>query len=90
LENPQQDELEKKEITKTFPLETLDQVIRRCVHGQEVIDILAACHNGPTEGHHGANFTAKKIAPDLEASRARGFVHRSLELQSLAYGNPIS
>nr|GEX79762.1 reverse transcriptase domain-containing protein [Tanacetum cinerariifolium] len=30
------------------------------------------------------------IAPDLEASRARGFAHRSLELQSLAYGNRIS
>nr|GEV06423.1 hypothetical protein [Tanacetum cinerariifolium] len=26
----------------------------------------------------------------LEASRARGFVHRPLEFQSLAYGNPIS
>nr|GEY13047.1 hypothetical protein [Tanacetum cinerariifolium] len=25
-----------------------DQVIRRCVHGQEAIDILKACHNGPT------------------------------------------
>nr|GEY39865.1 hypothetical protein [Tanacetum cinerariifolium] len=31
-----------------------------------------------------------QIAPDLEASRARGFVHRPLELQSLAYGSPIS
>nr|GEW20105.1 hypothetical protein [Tanacetum cinerariifolium] len=31
-----------------------------------------------------------EIAPDLEASRARGLVHRPLELQSLAYGNPIS
>nr|GEW02845.1 hypothetical protein [Tanacetum cinerariifolium] len=30
------------------------------------------------------------IAPDLEASRARGFVYRLLELQYLAYGNPIS
>nr|GEZ42651.1 hypothetical protein [Tanacetum cinerariifolium] len=30
------------------------------------------------------------IAPDLEVSRARGFVHRPLKLQSLAYGNPIS
>nr|GEW32463.1 hypothetical protein [Tanacetum cinerariifolium] len=30
------------------------------------------------------------IAPDLEASRARGFVHRLLKFQSLAYGNPIS
>nr|GEW73744.1 reverse transcriptase domain-containing protein [Tanacetum cinerariifolium] len=31
-----------------------------------------------------------KIFPDLEASRARGFVLHSLKLQSLAYGNPIS
>nr|GEX25753.1 reverse transcriptase domain-containing protein [Tanacetum cinerariifolium] len=38
-----------------------DQVIRRCVHGQEVVDILMACHNGPTRRHHGANYTAKKI-----------------------------
>nr|GEV55904.1 reverse transcriptase domain-containing protein [Tanacetum cinerariifolium] len=147
LENSHQDELEKKEITETFPLETLsmivfrgdsstpwftyianyhagnfivkgmsfqqkkkffkdvkhyfwddpylfricvDQVIRRCVHSQEAVDILTACHNGPTGGHYGANYIAKKIAPDLEASRARGFVHRSLELLSLAYGNPIS
>nr|GEV15988.1 reverse transcriptase domain-containing protein [Tanacetum cinerariifolium] len=248
LENTHQDELEKKEIIETFPLETLgmiafcgdsstprfadianyhagnfivkgmlsqqkkkffkdvkhyfwddpylfkiyaDQVIRGCVHGQEAVDILTACHNGPTKGHHGANFTAKKvfdsgfywptiyrdahdlvtctnfcndqfakvmlkygvthrlsttyhpqthsqvevskrglkrilertirenhaswsdklddalwafrtafktpigcthykIAPDLEASRAHGFVNRSLKLQSLAYGNPIS
>ncbi|GKF22945.1 hypothetical protein Tco_0075267 [Tanacetum coccineum] len=33
-----------------------DQVIRRCVHGQEAVDILTACHNGPTGGHHGANY----------------------------------
>nr|GEY51631.1 reverse transcriptase domain-containing protein [Tanacetum cinerariifolium] len=38
-----------------------DQVIRRCVHGKESLDILIACHNGPTGGHHGANLTAKKI-----------------------------
>nr|GFC60228.1 reverse transcriptase domain-containing protein [Tanacetum cinerariifolium] len=118
LKNPHQDELEKKEITETFPLETLgmiafrgysstswfanianyhagnfivkwmssqqkkkffkdvknyfwddpylfkiyaDQVIRRCVHGQEAVDILTDCHNGPTGGHNGANFTAKKV-----------------------------
>nr|GEU37399.1 hypothetical protein [Tanacetum cinerariifolium] len=118
LENPHQDELEKKEITETFPLETLgmiafhgdsntpwffdianyhaenfivkgmpsqqkkkffkdvkhhfwdgpylfkicvDQVIRRCVHGQEAVDILMACHNGPIGGHYGANYTAKKV-----------------------------
>ncbi|GJZ60154.1 reverse transcriptase domain-containing protein, partial [Tanacetum coccineum] len=117
LENPHQDKLENKEITKTFPLDTLgsvalrddstpwfvdfvnyhaenfvikgmssqrknkffkdvkhyfwddpflfkicaDQVIRRCVHGKEALDILEACHNGPTGGHHGANLTAKKV-----------------------------
>ncbi|GKB90821.1 reverse transcriptase domain-containing protein [Tanacetum coccineum] len=117
LENPHQSELEKKEITETFPLETLgmvtfrgdastpwfsdfanyhagdfvvkgmssqqkkkffkdvkhyfwddpylfkvcaDQVIRRCVFGQEAHDILMACHDGPIGGHHGANYTAKK------------------------------
>ncbi|GJY70269.1 reverse transcriptase domain-containing protein [Tanacetum coccineum] len=118
LENLHQGDFEKKEITETFPLETLgmisfhgdsntpwfadianyhagnfvvkgmssqqkkkffkdvkhyfcddpylfkicaDQVIRRCVHGQEAVDILTACHNGPTEGHHGANYTSKKF-----------------------------
>ncbi|GJX30284.1 reverse transcriptase domain-containing protein [Tanacetum coccineum] len=76
LENPQSDPV-KKEITKTFPFETLgmvtfhgdsntawisaDQVIRRCVYGQEAIDILTAFYNGPTGGHHGANYTAKKV-----------------------------
>ncbi|GJZ67253.1 reverse transcriptase domain-containing protein [Tanacetum coccineum] len=142
LENPHQSELEKKEITETFLLETLgmssqqknkffkdvkhyfwddpylfkicaDQVIPRCVFGQEAHDILMACHNRPTGGHHGANYTAKKvfdagffwptiyrdahdlvtwIAPDYEASRAHGFVLRSLELQHSQphYGNPIS
>ncbi|GJR27066.1 reverse transcriptase domain-containing protein [Tanacetum coccineum] len=36
-------------------------MIRRCVHGQEAVDILTACHNGPTGRHHGANYTAKKV-----------------------------
>nr|GEX55793.1 reverse transcriptase domain-containing protein [Tanacetum cinerariifolium] len=38
-----------------------DQIIRRCVHGQEAYDILKACNEGPTGGHHGANLTAKKV-----------------------------
>nr|GEU82685.1 reverse transcriptase domain-containing protein [Tanacetum cinerariifolium] len=38
-----------------------DQVIWRCVHGQEAIYILKACHNGPTGGHHGLNYIAKKV-----------------------------
>ncbi|GKE86723.1 reverse transcriptase domain-containing protein, partial [Tanacetum coccineum] len=81
LENPHQSDPETKEITKTFPLETLGMVtfrgdlntswftdianyhavIRRYVYGQEAVDILTACHNGPTGGHHGANYTAKKV-----------------------------
>nr|GEU34122.1 reverse transcriptase domain-containing protein [Tanacetum cinerariifolium] len=38
-----------------------DQVIKMCVHGQEAIDILKACHYGPTGGHCGPNYTAKKV-----------------------------
>ncbi|GJY09322.1 hypothetical protein Tco_0377507 [Tanacetum coccineum] len=62
-----------------------DQVIRRCVHGQESIDILKACHNRPTGGHHGPNYIVKKDFLDLEASRACGFVLRSLELHILIF-----
>nr|GEX29615.1 putative reverse transcriptase domain-containing protein [Tanacetum cinerariifolium] len=91
LENPHEGDLEKKEITKTFTLETLGMI---SFHGDtrilwfadianyhagnfvvkgmssqqknkffkdEVVDILTACHNGPTEGHHGVNYTAKKV-----------------------------
>ncbi|GKA28981.1 reverse transcriptase domain-containing protein [Tanacetum coccineum] len=38
-----------------------DQVIRRCVFGKEAHEILMACHNGPTGGHHSANYTARKV-----------------------------
>ncbi|GJX97189.1 reverse transcriptase domain-containing protein [Tanacetum coccineum] len=38
-----------------------DQMIWRCVAGQEAVDILTACHSGPTGGHYGANYTAKKV-----------------------------
>nr|GFA80586.1 reverse transcriptase domain-containing protein [Tanacetum cinerariifolium] len=129
LENPHQDELEKKEIIEKFSLKNLgmiafrgnsstlwfadianyhagnfimkgmssqqkkkffkdvkhyfwddhylfkicaNQVIRRCVHGQKAVDILTACHNGPTEGHHGANFTAKKIFSEKLKTRWTG------------------
>ncbi|GJT15892.1 reverse transcriptase domain-containing protein [Tanacetum coccineum] len=117
LENPYENIFDPKEITETFPLETLsvltskdqstpwfadfanyhagkfikkgmstqeknkffkdvkhyfwddpflfktcaDQIIRRCVDGKEALEILEACHSGPTGGHYGANFTAKKI-----------------------------
>nr|GFA21383.1 reverse transcriptase domain-containing protein [Tanacetum cinerariifolium] len=38
-----------------------DQIIRRCVSGQEAVDILKACHSEPTGGHHGPNYTARKV-----------------------------
>nr|GEZ80343.1 reverse transcriptase domain-containing protein [Tanacetum cinerariifolium] len=38
-----------------------DQIIRRCVAGKEAIDILNACHSGPTGGHYGASYTTKKV-----------------------------
>ncbi|GJU02429.1 reverse transcriptase domain-containing protein [Tanacetum coccineum] len=117
LENPYENIFDPKEITETFPLETLsvltskdqstpwfadfanyhagkfikkgmstqeknkffkdvkhyfwddpflfktcaDQIIQRCVDGKEALKILEACHSGPTGGHYGANFTAKKV-----------------------------
>nr|GEV62654.1 reverse transcriptase domain-containing protein [Tanacetum cinerariifolium] len=46
----------------TFLFKTCaDQVIRRCVVGQEAVDILTACHSGPTGGHYDANYNAKKV-----------------------------
>nr|GFB75269.1 reverse transcriptase domain-containing protein [Tanacetum cinerariifolium] len=76
LENPYENIFDPKEINETFPLESLnkvahkdpstpwtcaDQIIRRCVAGKEAIVILNACHSGPTGGHYGANYTAKKV-----------------------------
>nr|GEU55514.1 reverse transcriptase domain-containing protein [Tanacetum cinerariifolium] len=52
LENPHQNVLDPKEINESFPLETLNL---------EANDILKACHYGPTGGHHGPNYTAKKV-----------------------------
>nr|GFB59329.1 DNA-directed DNA polymerase [Tanacetum cinerariifolium] len=44
-------------LFRTYP----DQIIRHCVAGKEAIDILNACHSGPTGGHYRANYTAKKV-----------------------------
>nr|GEY88465.1 reverse transcriptase domain-containing protein [Tanacetum cinerariifolium] len=38
-----------------------DQVIWRCVHSQEAIDILKVYYNGPIGGHHGPTYTVKKV-----------------------------
>nr|GFA52174.1 reverse transcriptase domain-containing protein [Tanacetum cinerariifolium] len=39
----------------------MDHSALKCVAGQEAIDILKACYSGPTGGHYGANYTAKKV-----------------------------
>ncbi|GJR77377.1 reverse transcriptase domain-containing protein [Tanacetum coccineum] len=38
-----------------------DQIIRRCVHGQEAFEILKPYHEGPTGGHYSVNLTARKV-----------------------------
>ncbi|GJZ77249.1 reverse transcriptase domain-containing protein [Tanacetum coccineum] len=50
-----------------------DQVIRRCVSGQEALDILKACHSGPTGGHYGANYTATHPPPPPPARKGLRF-----------------
>nr|GEY46031.1 reverse transcriptase domain-containing protein [Tanacetum cinerariifolium] len=45
-----------------------DQIICRCVAGQEAFDILKACHSRPTGGHYGANYTAKKTSGQVEVT----------------------
>nr|GFA45348.1 hypothetical protein [Tanacetum cinerariifolium] len=73
LENPHQDGLTSQQKKKFFKdvkhyfwddpylfLIYADQIIRRCVHRQDAFEILKACHEGPSGGHHGANLTAKK------------------------------
>nr|GEV23099.1 reverse transcriptase domain-containing protein [Tanacetum cinerariifolium] len=44
-----------------------DPLTWKFVHGKEALDILEACHNGPTGGHDGANLTAKKFFKSLFA-----------------------
>nr|GEX15390.1 reverse transcriptase domain-containing protein [Tanacetum cinerariifolium] len=77
LKNPYENTFDPKEINETFPLESLNKVAHKDsstpwfadlanYHAgnfiiKEAIDILNACHSGPTGGHHGANYTAKKV-----------------------------
>ncbi|GJT42594.1 reverse transcriptase domain-containing protein [Tanacetum coccineum] len=35
--------------------------MRICVAGSEILEILAHCHSGPTEGHHSASVTGRKV-----------------------------
>ncbi|GJR05637.1 reverse transcriptase domain-containing protein [Tanacetum coccineum] len=77
LENPNKGLLTKKEIGDEFPNEHLmvlkttpndDEpwlcpynIIRRCVAGNEIHEILAHCHSRPTRGHHSALITGRKV-----------------------------
>ncbi|GJR25348.1 reverse transcriptase domain-containing protein [Tanacetum coccineum] len=38
-----------------------DNMIRRCVAGNEILRILVHCHSGPTGGHHSASITRRKV-----------------------------
>nr|GFB11097.1 reverse transcriptase domain-containing protein [Tanacetum cinerariifolium] len=58
LENPYENTFDPKEINETFPFESLNKVAYK---DSKAIDILNACHSGPTRGHYGANYTAKKV-----------------------------
>nr|GFB02272.1 reverse transcriptase domain-containing protein [Tanacetum cinerariifolium] len=61
LENPYENIFDPKEINETFPLESLNKVAHNDPTDKEVIDILNACHSGPTGGHYGASYTTKKV-----------------------------
>ncbi|XP_048229302.1 uncharacterized protein LOC125369928 [Ricinus communis] len=53
-----------------------DQIIRRCVYGEEIIQILKHCHEGPVGGHQAANHTARKV---MDAGRQRQWQINELE-----------
>ncbi|GKB71404.1 reverse transcriptase domain-containing protein [Tanacetum coccineum] len=150
LENPYENVFDPKEITETFPLETLnavnsyqstpwftdfanyhagnflvkgmtsqqkkkffkdvkhyfwddpylfrtcaDKIIRRCVFGQEALEILKACHEGPTGGHHSANITAQKTRKISQRMRfhkmpgTRGSDLYAIALQESSSPTPI-
>ncbi|GJU54407.1 reverse transcriptase domain-containing protein [Tanacetum coccineum] len=61
LKNPHKDVLENKDIDEHFPLETLGVISSENTPWQEALEILKACHEGPTGGHHSANLTARKV-----------------------------
>ncbi|GJY41656.1 reverse transcriptase domain-containing protein [Tanacetum coccineum] len=38
-----------------------DNIMRRCVTGNKILEILAHCHSGPTGRHHSASITERKV-----------------------------
>nr|GEU51831.1 DNA-directed DNA polymerase [Tanacetum cinerariifolium] len=66
----------------------MDQVIQRCVHSQEAIDILKACHNRPIGGDHDPNYTAKRFGTPcaIISDHDTHFCNDRLEKVMLKYG----
>ncbi|GJW96406.1 DNA-directed DNA polymerase [Tanacetum coccineum] len=42
-----------------------DYVMRRCVAGDKILEILAHCHSGLTGGHHSALVTGRKVSGEV-------------------------
>ncbi|GJW19073.1 reverse transcriptase domain-containing protein [Tanacetum coccineum] len=75
LENPNMETLNEDTIQDSFPDEHLmavqddpylfkscpGRIIRRCVFGKELQEILEHCHTEPIGGHYGADITARKV-----------------------------
>nr|GFB50528.1 hypothetical protein [Tanacetum cinerariifolium] len=66
----------------------VDQVIRRCVAGREAVGILTACHSGPTGGHYGANYTAKKVFDSALPTNDARVVVKFLKSLFSRFGTP--
>nr|GEV76270.1 reverse transcriptase domain-containing protein [Tanacetum cinerariifolium] len=60
-----------------------DQIIHRCVHGQEAFEILKSCHKGPSGGHHGANLTSQKA---IISDRGTHFCNDQFTRVMIKYG----
>nr|GEW85059.1 reverse transcriptase domain-containing protein [Tanacetum cinerariifolium] len=67
-----------------------DQIIRRCVSGQEAIDILKACHSGPT-GEHKSYWALKHANFDLKTAgdHRKIQINELNELRDQAYENSL-
>ncbi|GJW96534.1 reverse transcriptase domain-containing protein [Tanacetum coccineum] len=68
-----------------------DNVMRRCVARNEILEILAHCHSGPTGGHHSASITQKHIIKERDASEqysvAVDYISKWVEAQALPTNN---
>nr|GEY30800.1 reverse transcriptase domain-containing protein [Tanacetum cinerariifolium] len=71
LENPHKDVFENKDINENFPLETLDQIIRRCVHGQEAFDISKLVMKDPPRAIMVPISPPRKLKKDQEKDKIR-------------------